>query len=278
MIRGLVILLAGAAAASGFQAPDVATILRRSIEANQADWKAAPDYDYSERDRKPSGSMTYRVWMIEGSPYRQLVAVNGKPLSAHDQKERQEELQRVIAQRNSESASHRTERVAKYQQDRERDHILMQQLTQAFNFRLVGERRQRGFTVYVLHATPRPGYQPPNTDSEVLTGMRGTLWVDTRTYQWVKVEAQVVRPVSIAGFLARVQPGTRFELEKMPVGDGIWQPKHFAMQSNARVLFLFRRDAQEDETYFNYKKAAGSTSLVHGVLAARRCYDCGSIQ
>jgi len=274
MTRALLILLAGAAAAS-IPAPDVTEILRRSVEANQVDWRAASDFDYSERERKPSGSMNYRVWMIDGSPYRELVAVNGEPLSAKDQKERQEELQKVIAQRNSESASHRSERLAKYQQDREQDHVLMQQLTQAFDFRLLGERRQRGFTVYVLHATPRPGYQPPNTDSEVLTGMRGTLWVDTRTYQWVKVEAQVVRPVSIAGFLARVQPGTRFELEKMPVGNGIWLPKHFAMQSDARVLFLLRRHTQEDETYFNYKKTAGSNSLARTVSAARRCYDCG---
>ena len=255
MTRALLLLLAGAAAAS-IPAPDVTEILRRSVEANQADWKAAPDYDYSEQERKPSGSMTYRVWMIAGSPYQQLVAVNGEPLSAQDQKERQQELQRVIAQRNSESASHRTERIAKYQRDRERDHVLMQQLTEAFDFHLVGERRLRGHTVYVLRATPRAGYQPPNTDSEVLTGMRGTLWIDTRTYQWVKVEAQVVRPVSIAGFLARVQPGTRFELEKMPVGDGIWLPKHFAMRSDARVLFLFRRQTQEQDTYFNYQKAA----------------------
>ncbi len=67
MTRALLILLAGAAAAS-IPAPDVTEILRRSVEANQADWKAASDYDYSERERKPSGSMTYRVWMIARFP------------------------------------------------------------------------------------------------------------------------------------------------------------------------------------------------------------------
>jgi hypothetical protein len=67
-----------------------------------------------------------------------------------------------------------------------------------------------------------------------------------------------VRPVSIAGFLARVQPGTRFELEKMPVANGIWLPKHFAMKSSARILFLFRHHSQEDETYFNYQNAAAT--------------------
>ena len=57
------------------------------------------------------------------------------------------------------------------------------------------------------------------------------------------------------GFLARVEPGTRFELEKMPVDNGIWLPEHFAMQSRARIFLLYTSKNQEDETYFDYRKA-----------------------
>ena len=59
-----------------------------------------------------------------------------------------------------------------------------------------------------------PRYEPPNNEAKVLTGMEGMLWIDKTTFQWVKVEATVIQPVSIAGFLAQVQPGTCFELEK----------------------------------------------------------------
>jgi hypothetical protein len=47
--------------------------------------------------------------------------------------------------------------------------------------------------------------------------MQGKLWIDKDSFQWVKVEAQVMHPVSIEGFLAKVEPGTHFELEKEPV-------------------------------------------------------------
>jgi len=30
--------------------------------------------------------------------------------------------------------------------------------------------------------------------------MEGKLWIDEKTFQWVKVEATVIRPVSIEGF------------------------------------------------------------------------------
>lgn len=41
----------------------------------------------------------------------------------------------------------------------------------------------------------------------------------------------------------------------MLVADGIWLPRHFAMKSRAKVLFLFTNNTQEDETYFDYHKA-----------------------
>jgi hypothetical protein len=95
-------------------------------------------------------------------------------------------------------------------------------------------------------------------DCQVLPGMQGELWVDKKTFQWVKVTAQVMHPVSIEGFLARVEPGTRFELEKAPVDNEIWQPSHFSMKSHAKVLFIIKRSSSADETYFDYVKT-GST-------------------
>lgn len=105
----------------------------------------------------------------------------------------------------------------------------------------------------MLKAKVRPTYNPPNREAQVLTGMEGEMWIDEQTFQWVKVEAHVIRPVTIEGFLAKVEPGTRFDLEKMPAANGIWVRQHFAMRSKAKVLFLFSHDGQEEESYSNYK-------------------------
>jgi hypothetical protein len=251
----LAIVLLTLAAASSAQ-NDISTIIvQRSVEANANDWKAAPDYDYFERDRQPGGgTKTYQELMILGSPYERLVAVNGKALAAEQQSHEQQKLDSTIVQRRNESQRQRAERIAKYERDRKRDQLLMEQLTKALDFVLVGQQKLDGYDVYVLKATPRGNYQPPNMETEVLKGMQGKLWIDTQTFQWVKVEAQVIRPVSIEGFLAEVEPGTRFELEKMPVEDGIWLPKHFAMKSQAKVLFFFTHKSQADETYYGYHK------------------------
>ena len=145
--------------------------------------------------------------------------------------------------------------------------MMMEQLTKSMNFALVGEQKLNGYDVYVLKATPRADYRPPNMESQALRGMQGKLWIDKQTFQWVKVEAQVIRPVSIEGFLAEVEPGTRFELEKMPVGDGVWLPKHFAMQSRARALFLIQEIAGRTEPITDPQTHTDSGSIGERVRA-----------
>jgi hypothetical protein len=246
-----------ALAAACFAQNDADTIIRRSVEANAVDWKAAPDYDYFERDaQQGGGTKTYEELMILGSPYERLVAVNGKPLSPEQQAQEEQKLQTAIVERQRQSQEDRSERIERYERERKRDHLMMEQLTKALDFQLLGEQTLEPYKVYVLKATPRLGYEPPNYEAEVLTGMEGKLWIDEKTFQWVKVEARVIRPVSIGGFLAQVEPGTRFELEKLPVAEGIWLPKHFAMKSQAKVLFFFTRKSQANETYYGYRKAS----------------------
>ncbi len=240
---------------------DVHTIIERSVRVNNADWQQAPQYDYFETDRDDQGTKTYQVMMILGSPYQRLVAVNEKPLPADEQEAEQRKLEQAIATRRKESPRQRAQRIAKYERDRKRDHLLMEQLTEAFDFKLQGTQKLGPHEVYLLQATPRADYQPPNTQAKVLTGMEGRLWIDTKTYQWVKVEAIVVHPVSIAGFIARVEPGTRFELENVPVAENVWLPKHFAMKANAKVLLMFNHNQQEDDTFFNYQKAEPNQAL-----------------
>jgi hypothetical protein len=240
---------------------DVHTIIERSVRANNADWQQAPAYDYSETDRDDKGTKTYQVAMILGSPYQRLVAVNEQPLPPDELQAEQHKFEQAIAARRKESPRQRAQRIAKYERDRKRDHSLMQELTNAFDFKLQGTQKLDSHEVYCLQATPRPDYQPPNSQTKVLTGMEGRLWIDTKTYQWVKVEATVIHPVSIAGFLARVEPGTRFELENLPVTENLWLPKHFTMKASARIILLFNHNEQEDDTFFNYHKAEADTAL-----------------
>ena len=261
-----VLLLAALAGAQ-----DVQSIIQRSVEANEKDWAAAPNYDNYETDQEDGDPpQTFEIRMILGSPYKRLVAVNGQELSPEQQQAEKHKLEQAIAQRRAETPAQRARRIAKWEKDRKRDHLMMDQLTEAFNFKLLSRQRLGPYQVYVLKATPRKDYKPPNMQAQVLTGMEGKLWIDTQTFQWVKVQAKVIRPVSISGFLATVLPGTRFELEKAPVGDGIWEPAHFSMKSQAKVFFLFNHRSQENDEYFGYRKSGGQQAVANKTEAGSK--------
>jgi hypothetical protein len=66
-------------------------------------------------------------------------------------------------------------------------------------------------------------------ETKVLTGLKGKLWIDESSFRWVKVQAEAVKPVSIVGFLARVEPGTQFELRERPINAENWLAHLFRM-------------------------------------------------
>jgi hypothetical protein len=236
--------------------PDVKAIISRSVQANHRDFAAAPHYNNKEEDNLGYISKTYQVTMIDGSPYRRLLAIGGKPLPPDQAKRELQKEAEVRRARKAETPAARRARIAKFERDRLRDSAMMSQLTKAFNFSFEGEDTIRSHKVFVLKASPRADYEPPNRDCEVLTGMEGKLWIDKESFQWVQVEAEVIRPVSISGFLATVEPGTRFELQKEPLGDGtVWLASHFQMRASAKVLYLFNKNSHEEEKFWDYQKA-----------------------
>ena len=268
-LSATVFLWAGFAAAATISAgddagvgrPPAAEIVRKSVVVNTSDWRAQPAYAFREHDIKSkidaSGhphveqAKTYDVSMIEGSPYNRLLALNNEPLSPAQQHAEQVKLERETRRRENESSGDKNDRVAKYREERSEEHTLMQQMADAFTFTLAGEERLEGVDCYVLDANPKPGYRPPLQKARVLTGMKGRLWIDKAHFHWVKVQAEVTSPVEFGLFIAKVKPGTRFELEQAPVGN-VWLPKRFTETVNASVLGFYGMRTKEQEDYSDY--------------------------
>ena len=263
----LLAVAVGVCYAAAVSTPDVPEIMRRSVENVQEDWSQAPKYSFVERDveAKKNAQPTirsYEVVMIDGSPYRRLIAVDDKPISAGEQAEEERKLHEEVQRRQHESDRERSKRVEKYLRQRHQDHAMFSALVNAFDFQMMGQETVDGHDCWLLDATPKPGYQPTSRETKVLAGMRGQLWVDKSSDQWVKVEAQVVKPVSLFGFLARVGAGTRFMLEQQPVSGNLWLPKRFSMRVNASALGFINEDSMDDETYRDYRPMSQTSAAL----------------
>jgi len=260
-------LLVAATVSALYAVPNPQEIVRKSVDAIKSDWAQAPKYSYLERDveskrHSPLMAKTNRVLMIDGSPYNLVTAINDQPLSPEEKATEQRKLQKEIEKRQKESERERQRRIAKYQRESNRNHEMLQQMVDAFEFHLAGETEVEGHPCWVLDAEPRPDYEPSDHEGRVLKGMKGRLWIDKATNQWVKVHAEVVRPVSFYGFLAKVGPGTEFDLEQAPVADGVWMPKVFNVSVHASALGLFSENSVENESYRDYQPMPQVSALL----------------
>ena len=195
--------------------------------------------------------------MISGSDYYMPIAIEDTPLPTDQQKRELEKLASEVARRNRETPSEALERSEQYRKTREQNGILIEEFTKAFDFTFAGEEATNGHACYVLDARPLAGYRPPNRTAKILTGMQGRLWIDKASFHWVKAEAQALKPVSVFGFFAKVLPGTKMELEMIPVTDSTWLVSRFAV--DLRLSIFWRKSTKTTaSTFSDYRPAAAA--------------------
>ena len=143
--------------------------------------------------------------------------------------------------------------LAKFLKERDQDHAMLKEMVDAFDFRPAGEANINGHDCWVFDALPKPGYQPQTRETKVLSVMKGKLWIDKRQEQWVRVQAEVMKPVSMYGIIAKVGSGTHFFLEQAPIAGNLWLPTRFSVQVKASALGFINENSNDDETYRDYK-------------------------
>lgn len=231
--------------------------MERGTAMIQSDWAADPDYAYIERDEtvKNGGttSKTSEIVMIDGSDYSVPVAVNDEPLAPERQKAELQKLRQEVERRRSEDPAARQKRVADYRRREDENGSLLLDFPKAFRFELLREEIMDGFPAYVLSATPRRRTGPLSRAAKVLSGMKGTVWIDSEKFHAMRADCVVIAPVPIYGILARVLPGTHAEIEMRPVSDTTWLITRFSMKLMVSKFWFLNSMEVTNNTYSDYK-------------------------
>lgn len=263
-------LISALTAAAG--QPDAREIVWRSVAASDENWKMARSYTFLQRTEerqidsagqvKSKEVKTYDVTLLEGSPYFRLLERDDHPLPAAEEKKEQAKLEKSIADRMKETPEQRRRRIEDYEKRRERQRQAMREVGEAFDFKNVGQDVVNGREVWIVEAVPLAGYQPRSRDARILPHVRGKLWIDQRSYHWVKLEAEVIHPVSWGLFLVRLDPGARIRFDETRVNDEVWLPQHISVAASARLGIFKKLRVQEDTTYKNFRKFRTDSRLV----------------
>jgi hypothetical protein len=267
-----VLLLAFAAAPA--PAPDPVEIIRKSVNLDQDNWKKARDYAYIERRQQVDGhgkgsSKTYEVTYLYGKQFRRLIAKDDKPLSSGDAAKEQRRYDKAVAKQAAESPEKRAREDADAEKEREKEREFAREIPDAYDFHVLGEDSIDGHRAWIISATPKPGYVPHDSQAKALNKVRAKVWIDQATYEWVKVDAEVIRPFKWGLFLLALNPGTVLHFTQTRVNNEIWLPKQIAVDVDARVLFK-KVTGSFDDTFSNYRKFTSDARMVSATEADRQ--------
>jgi hypothetical protein len=190
--------------------------------------------------------------MMGGSDYYMPIATDDRPLAPEQQEAERRKLRNEFERRNTEGAESRRRRIETYQKARAENGALLLEFPKAFVFEVLREETMNGHPAWVLSARPVKRSGPLSRAAKVLSGMRGTIWIEKEQYHAIRADCGVFTPVPIYGILARVLPGTHVQLEMMPVTKSVWLMSDFSMTLTISKLW-FRSTQVTRSTYTDYR-------------------------
>jgi hypothetical protein len=247
---------------------DPLEIVRKSLDRDISNFEHLKNYTYRQREEdkqldkdgslKKSESQTTEVTILAGRPYQKLVARNDQPLSEKDARKEQESMDKELARRMDLPEAERQ----KHEKRRLENRKFLNEIPDAFTFRLVGVEDVSGKPAWVIDAEPKPGFQAKDMRAKVLSKMRARVWVDQGEYQWVKVDAEVLDTISLGMALFRVSPGGRILFEQTRVNDEVWLPAHARIRADARIGYIKSMHSEIDLNYSDYKKFQTESRII----------------
>jgi len=249
-------------------AQDAREIVRQSVSKDMRNWPLARNYTYVERSTtseldkrgkvKKSQSETAEVIMLCGAPYRRVIERRGAPLAGKDEQRQESRIDKLSAEDSKDCAK----RQAAVEKRQRKNREFMNDIPDAFSFKLLGIEKVDGKDAYAIAAEPRPEYRSPNGRGKFLAKMHGKIWIDKAELQWVKVEAETIDTVSLGLFLFRLNKGATLQFQQARVNDEIWLPRHIHVLGTGRLALLLAGGFAADIAFDSYKKFSTDSRIV----------------
>jgi hypothetical protein len=239
-------------------------LIQKAADNDDKNDKLQRDYTYTEREvehkldgkgnTKSTETKTYDVLEIYGEQVEKLIEKDDKPLSSKEAAKEDEKIQKIIDKRRNESDKDREKRLKAEEKDREESRKYVDEISDAYNFALVGTESVGGREAWVISAEPRPGFVPRLKYANYLSKFHGRVWIDKADLELSKMDVEALDNVSWGLFLARFHKGSRFTIEQTRVNDEVWLPLHLDFRIGVRLALVKGFNIEDEQSFRDYKK------------------------
>jgi hypothetical protein len=234
-------------AQDGVVFPTSESLITRAIAAARAQMERNWKYTYREdhtqsqpgKDGKPgpSETRTYDHIMLEGSEYRKLVLIDGKPLDPKTQKKIDADLEKTRAERCRSllPAAHFSESLD-----------TLELLPRLFENKVAGREIVNGRAAWKMESEPKPGIKSANKQEEEVLASRRTNWFDEQDGYRCREIIEYTRPIN------HFEPGTVFDFQMTRVGDEwLWSDQTIHALLKWAVI---RASTESHQHFYDYKR------------------------
>ncbi|SEC18860.1 hypothetical protein [Terriglobus roseus] len=197
-------------------------------------------YTSDERSDRTGGHL-WREHVVEigDGMLRQLVAVDGTPLTPAQAAAESQRLQALVANPDE------FRRLAQAHKDDEVHATrLLQLLPRAFMIVPDGTKGE----CLQFRFEPDPNFQPSGFEERVGAAMAGTISVMEPTGRLCTLQASIQHPVTFGfGLIGRIEQGGNFRLERIPIKGSDWKTRAMSVHMGGKIL-LAKSLAKQQET------------------------------
>ncbi len=223
-------------------------LVRRALAAEVSNAQN-PQHPMRYRLRKSSSrfTSTKEIFETKDGAVARLVAIDDHPLSPADEQKEQARLDQLLGDPNRQRHRKQAE-----DDDANRALKVLRVLPEAFIYEYAGSEVGPSGKVEKFNFEPNPHFNPPDLETQVLTSMKGELWIDASQERVTRLEGHLEEDVDFGwGILGRLNKGGWILLEQAEVCDHQWRIVHFKMNMSGRVVFKNKVfDTVEDQSRF----------------------------
>jgi hypothetical protein len=243
----LVLVAPGFAGGANAQPPQPGDLLRRAI-ANEKSAEAEKDgyYAWSDRLQKIHGSVTKIMVSTPHGILSRTILINDRALTAAERSQDDDRINRLL------DPAKMKEKAAHQREDQQHIDRMLAALPDAFRCQY-STAAPEDHNLH-LDCSPRPGFSPPNYESQVLQGMKATILIDRQENRIARIEGTLFRDVNFGwGVLGHLDHGGRIEIAQSKVSGEHWGIQRMSMVFDGRLVIFKPLHIEETETSWDYR-------------------------
>lgn len=182
-----------------------------------------------------------------------LLLVNGKPLSAEQQKQ---EDRRIASLLNKPDVTKKRQHAQ--QKDARQTEDLFRMLPAALTVKY-GERKD---DLVELLFEPNPNFDPPTREASVFHSMEGRIWISVKEDRLAEIEGHLIREVKFGGgLLGYLDKGGEFHVKQSEISPRHWEISLLHVNMHGKALFFKTISVQQNESRSNFQQVSDNLTL-----------------